>query len=100
MPIGQFNIARALWPLDDPRMKEFMDAIPKMNALAERTPGYIWRLEDENGPDAPKFPDDPRMTLTLSVWRDVDSLRHFTWNTVHKRFRMRTREWFEPPKGP
>lgn len=95
MPIGQFNIARARWDLDDPRMKEFMDMVPKMNALAARSPGYIWRLEDEHGPDAPKFPGEPRMTMTLSVWQDVDSLRHFTWNTLHKRFRMRTSEWFE-----
>ena len=93
--IAQFNIARARWDLDDPRMKEFVDMVPKMNALAMRSPGYVWRLEDEHGPDAPKFPGDPRMTMTLSVWQDVDSLRHFTWNTLHKRFRMRTAEWFE-----
>lgn len=96
MTIAQFNIARARWPLDDPRMSEFTNMIERMNALAERSPGYIWRLKDENGPDAPKFPNDPLMTLTLSVWRDLESLRAFTWHTIHKRFRMRTAEWFEP----
>ncbi|MEM7058440.1 MAG: DUF3291 domain-containing protein [Pseudomonadota bacterium] len=94
--IGQFNIARARWPLEDPRMKEFMDMVPRMNALAARSRGYVWRLEDEGGPDAPIFPGDPRMTFTLSVWQDVESLYHFTWKTLHKRFRMRTAEWFEP----
>ena len=97
MPIAQFNIARARWDLDDPRMKEFMDMVPKMNALAARSPGYIWRLEDEHGPDGPhEILKDPRMTMTLSVWRDVNSLQHFTWQTLHKRFRIRTAEWFEP----
>ena len=38
-------------------------------------------------------------TLALSLWKDVESLRHFTWNTIHKRFRLRTREWFEPPEA-
>ena len=96
MPIGQFNIARARWDLDDPRMKEFFDTVPKMNALAERSPGYIWRLEDEYGPDGPPMlAEEPRLTMTLSVWQDVESLRHFTWQTLHKRFRLRTHEWFE-----
>ena len=93
--IAQFNIARALYDLDDARMSEFMDMVPKMNALAARSPGYVWRLEDEHGPDRPDFGDEPRMTFTLSVWEDVESLRHFTWNTLHKRFRLRTHEWFE-----
>jgi hypothetical protein len=96
MPIGQFNIARALYPLDDPRMAGFKDNIQRINAIAERTPGFVWRLLDEEGPDAPKFPGDPRMTFTLSVWADPASLARFTWHTLHKRFRMRTAEWFEP----
>ena len=95
--LAQFNIARARWPLDDPRMAPFFDAVPAINALAERSPGFIWRLIDEDGPDAPDFSHEPRMTLTLSLWKDVDSLRHSTWHTLHKRFRMRTREWFEAP---
>ncbi|MFK7944089.1 MAG: DUF3291 domain-containing protein [Paracoccaceae bacterium] len=98
--IGQFNIARARWPLDDPRMAGFMNNVGRMNALARRSPGYIWRLEDEEGPDAPKFPGDPLMTFTLSVWKDVDSLRAFTWSTIHKRFRMRRDEWFQEFNGP
>lgn len=96
MPLGQFNIARALWPLEDPRMGEFTDNVSRMNALAERSDGFVWRLLDETGPDAPVFEDDPRMTFTLSVWRDLDALRAFTFNTIHKRFRQRRAEWFEP----
>lgn len=97
---SQFNIARARWPLDDPRMAGFTQNIGRLNSLARRSPGYVWRLEDEEGPDAPKFPDDPLMTFTLSVWEDVESLRAFTWSTIHKRFRMRRDEWFQPFDGP
>lgn len=96
MPFAQFNIARARWPLEDHRMAGFTQTIDRMNAIAARSDGYLWRLIDEDGPDAPKFPGDPRMTFTLSVWRDVESLRMFTWNTIHKRFRERREEWFEP----
>jgi len=96
MQIGQFNIARARFGLDDPRMVEFADNIDRINGLAERSAGFVWRLEDEDGPDAPRFPDDPRMTFPLSVWQDVESLSRFTWNTLHKRFHKRRAEWFEP----
>lgn len=94
--LAQFNIARARWPLDDPRMSGFVDNVARLNTLAERSPGFVWRLVDDAGPEAPKFPDDPRMTFTLSIWEDLNSLRHFTLNTIHKQFRARTAEWFEP----
>ncbi|MGB0854079.1 MAG: DUF3291 domain-containing protein [Pikeienuella sp.] len=94
--LAQFNIARARWDLNDPRMAGFMDNVARVNQLAERSPGYVWRLEDETGPEAPQFPDEPRMTFTLSVWESLEALRHFTFNTIHKQFRARTSEWFEP----
>ena len=94
--IAQFNVARARWPLDDPRMAGFTENVGRINALAERSPGFLWRLVDEDGPEAPRFGGDPLMTFTLSLWRDLESLRRFAWNTVHKRFRLRTQEWFEP----
>ncbi len=77
-------------------MAGFIDAVPMMNGLAERSPGYLWRHSDEEAAHAELFADDPRMTLTLSLWRDLESLRFFTWQTLHKRFRQRTAEWFEP----
>lgn len=95
MPVGQFNIARARWNLDDPRIKPFFDAVPPVNALAERSPGFVWRLIDDTEMLATHYAHEPRLTMTLSVWEDVDSLRHFTWNTLHKKFRLRTHEWFE-----
>lgn len=93
--IAQFNIARARWDLDDARMQQFFDAVPMMNALAERSPGFVWRLIDDSNVTTTHFAHEPRLTMTLSVWRDVESLSHFTWNTLHKKFRLRTHEWFE-----
>ncbi len=95
MPFGQFNIARARWDLHDPRMKPFFNAVPPVNALAERSPGFVWRLKDDSEMMATHFAHEPRFTMTLSVWEDVESLRHFTWNTLHKKFRLKTHEWFE-----
>lgn len=93
---AEFNVARARWPEGDPRMAGFADNVVKINQIAERSPGFVWRLEDEDDPSAPRFPNDDRIIYTLSVWESVAALRHFTWNTAHKQFRLRTHEWFEP----
>lgn len=95
MHLAQFNIARALWPLDDPRMAGFSDNVDLIHRIAHQTPGFLW-LMDDDAPEKPTFPGDPLMTFTLSMWEDEESLRFFTWNTLHKKFRLRTREWFEP----
>ena len=97
--IAQYNIALPLWPKGDPRMAEFFDNIERINGLADRSPGFVWRLP-EGTPGEPVFPDQPGMTWTISVWQDLDALRHFTWNTLHKRFRLRRAEWFVPLDGP
>ncbi|MEL7263060.1 MAG: DUF3291 domain-containing protein, partial [Pseudomonadota bacterium] len=38
---------------------------------------------------------NPRTASTLSVWRDVDSFRHFVYHTVHKQFYDRKAEWYD-----
>ena len=95
MPLAEFNIARARWDQHDPRMSGFFDAVPRINAIAERTDGFIWRLKDDSQVMAEQFPDDPRITMTPSLWRDVEPLRHFPWHTLHTAFRPPAPGWVE-----
>ena len=97
MPLAQLNIAKAKYPLDAPEIADFVDNIPTINALAEASAGFIWRLKDDGG-DATSFVvfDDPSWLVNLSVWRDVESLKHFMLKTHHVDFMKRKREWFEP----
>ncbi|SFI08121.1 DUF3291 domain-containing protein [Albimonas pacifica] len=90
-PIAQFNIARMRWPRADRRMAGFVDNIDRLNLLAERSPGFLWREVGE--PEL--FPGDPRMTWTLTAWESADALADYTFRTVHARFHARRREWFE-----
>ncbi len=92
-PIAQFNIARMRWPREDRRMAGFVDNIDRLNLLAERSPGFLWR--EVEAPEL--FPGDLRMTWTLSVWESPDALADFAFRTVHARFHARRREWFEAP---
>jgi hypothetical protein len=99
--LAQFNIARIRYPLDDPRMKEFVDNVARVNALAEQIEGFIWRLHDESGHAMNMTVyDDPRILPNLVVWANVEALERFVWQTLHRRFYARRLEWFEPIETP
>ncbi len=92
--IAQFNVARAKFDLKDPRMAEFAVSVDRVNDAADHAPGFVWRLDDDSG-YMNSVPDDPRMILNLSVWETIGDLKHYVWNTLHRRFYVRKREWFE-----
>ncbi len=94
--IAQLNIGRFRYPTDDPRMAGFMTNLDRINALAERSEGFVWRLKDEsNNATAIRSATDPTMAVNLSVWESVETLERFVWATVHKQFYNRKGEWFE-----
>ena len=94
--LAQFNIGRLLAPPDDPRVAAFMNALDAINGLADRSPGFVWRLTGagNNATDL-ALANDPQLVPNLSVWDSVQNLEHFVWNTVHRRFYERRAEWFE-----
>ncbi|SON54912.1 hypothetical protein HDIA_1371 [Hartmannibacter diazotrophicus] len=101
MHLAELNIARLRHPLDDPRTAEFADNLDRVNGIADRMPGFVWRLKDEDG-DATAFriSDDPKVIVNLSVWKDAASFETFVWKTVHGQFYGRRQEWFEKMDGP
>ena len=93
--LAQLNIARHLHPLDSAGMKDFMDALPKINKLGDDSPGFVWRLFDESG-DATGIgnPFGEDVIINLTVWESVESLRAFIYQTEHLDYMRRRREWF------
>jgi|SoiMethySBSTD1v2_1073268.scaffolds.fasta_scaffold02302_22 hypothetical protein len=97
--LAQFNIARVRYPLDDPRMTEFVENVERVHRLAEKIPGFVWRLQDESGHAMNiRVYDDPTILPNLTVWENVEALERFVWQTLHRRFYARREEWFEPIK--
>ncbi len=95
--LAQLNIGRLRYEVGDPRMADFIDNLAFVNDLAERSPGFVWRYQDDSGSaiETRPFAGDPRIAINLSVWDSVESLERFVWQTVHKRFYGRRHEWFE-----
>ena len=99
--LAQLNIGRIRYEVDDPRMAGFVDNLAMVNAIAERTPGFVWRYTDASGnaTDTRPYDGDPMMAVNMSVWENVESLEKYVWQTVHKRFYGRRAEWFEHFEG-
>ena len=99
--LAQLNIGRIRYETDDPRMADFMDNLERVNAIAERSPGFVWRYKDDSGnaTETRPFADDSRMLVNMSVWESVEALEKFVWQTVHTRFYDRKTEWFEKLDG-
>ncbi len=96
MHLAQLNFAKPRAALDDPVMQEFMDNLEPINALADASPGFVWRLQDESG-DATAisaFPD-PSIIVNMSVWESIDALKYFMFKTHHLDFLKRKDQWFE-----
>ena len=93
--LAQLNIARLLAPLEDPRIAEFVSNFARVNQLAEESPGFIWRLQDDKG-NALSYQafEDPLIISNLSVWENLDTLRDFVYRGVHREFLGRRKEWF------
>ena len=99
--IAELNVGYANYPLDDPRMAGFMDNLDRINALAERSPGFVWRMQSEGGNATDiAVPGDRDMISNLSVWTDVGSLGAYVFNTVHARFYDQKVNWFKTMREP
>ena len=94
--LAQVNIGRLLAPIDDPLIADFVARLDAVNALADASPGFIWRLKDDSG-NATAIPafDDPRMIINMSVWESLEALRDYVYRSDHTKVLTRRRDWFE-----
>jgi len=100
--LAEVNIGRVLGGPDDPRMADFFDNLARVNALAERMPGFVWRLKDDTGDSAMAlhWPGDPTMSVNMSVWESPETLGRFVFQTVHRNIYARKHDFFEMPDQP
>lgn len=96
--VAQANVARALDDLDSPQLAEFMNNLDRINALADESPGFVWRLQSEAGNATDiQVGDDARFIVNLSVWETTEALFDFVYRTAHTKIMAQRRNWFEKP---
>ena len=99
--LAQVNIGRVRAALDDPIMEGFRTQLDPINALADRSPGFVWRLQTEDGNAMAIRPyEDERMAINMSVWESLDALQQFVYKSAHVAPLKDRKQWFEPMDGP
>lgn len=96
--LAQVNIARLSAPIDSPQLAEFVASLEPLNAVADASPGFVWRLQTEAG-DATSLRifDDEWLIVNMSVWESLDALRDYVYRTAHADVLRRRLEWFDRP---
>ena len=92
--LAQLNIAALKAPLDSPELKDFVDNLDRINALAEGSPGFVWRLKGDGNDATSLRPLGEEIIVNMSVWRDVAALRDYVYRSGHVEIMRRRREWF------
>ena len=93
--LAQVNVATVRAPLDSPQLAGFVAALEPINALADHSPGFVWRLQTEDGDATAIRPfGDQRIMVNLSVWESLEALRAFVYASRHLDVMRRRREWF------
>ena len=99
--LAQVNIARLRAPLDSPLLADFVADLDPVNATADAAPGFIWRLqtEDGNATSVRAFEWDAAgsagVLVNMSVWESVQALAGFVYSGAHRQVLRRRRRWFE-----
>jgi Domain of unknown function (DUF3291) len=95
--LAQLNVGRLRAPIDDPLIAEFKAALDHINAVADRTPGFVWRLQTDEGNATALHPidDDELVAINMSVWESIEALADYVYRSEHTAYLRRRREWFE-----
>jgi hypothetical protein len=94
--LAQVNIAVLREPLDSPALADFVAALAPINALADASPGFVWRLQTEDGDATAIRPfDDDMIMVNMSVWQSVEALGDYVYRSAHTPVMRRRREWFQ-----
>ncbi|WP_346837305.1 DUF3291 domain-containing protein [Microbulbifer sp. SAOS-129_SWC] len=99
--LAQVNIARARGSLDSDIMRGFVEQLDAINALADRSPGFVWRLQTDDG-DATSIDafGDPRIIVNMSVWESLSTLKDYVYAGDHLKLLQNKKSWFEKMAAP
>ncbi len=92
--LAQLNIAKLKFAMDDPALSEFVDNLENINALADASPGFVWRLQTDDGDATAIDFFGPDYLVNMSVWEDVESLHQYVYGSAHNQILARRKEWF------
>ena len=100
MHLAELNIGKFKHPTTDPRMADFMNNLDRVNALAERSEGFVWRLVADGSNNATDLRVGDDYAVNMSVWETSAALENYVFKTVHVQFYKRKQEFFDLMEKP
>jgi hypothetical protein len=99
--LAQANVARMRAPFDNPLMAGFVAQLDRINALADGSRGFVWRLQTDDGnATSIRAFDDERILFNMSVWKSIEALHDYVYRSEHVAVFRDRRQWFEPHPAP
>jgi hypothetical protein len=92
--IAQLNIATLLAPIDSPQLSDFVANMDRINALAEESPGFVWRFQTKDGDATGIDYFCSGKTVNLSLWDSIEALHNYVYRSAHVEIIRRKKEWF------
>lgn len=92
--LAQLNIAKMKYGIDDPKMTGFVDQLDNINALADASPGFVWRLKTEEGDVTAMCYFGSDILVNMSLWQDVETLFNYVYQSSHNRVMSQRKQWF------
>jgi len=93
--LAQLNIAKMKFAMDAPELAEFVARLVDINALADESPGFVWRLQTDEGDATAIDHFGPDYLVNMSVWADVDSLHRYVYRSAHNEVMAQRKRWFD-----
>jgi hypothetical protein len=99
--LAQYNIAWMIAPYDDARFDNFRARLDEINQLGDRSPGFVWRHQEEDGNStSTRIRNDPRILINFTVWESVEALFEYAFRSDHVQVYRQRNEWFEHKEEP
>jgi len=96
--LAHANVAEMRTAYDDPRMAGFVARLDPLNAIADSSPGFIWRLDDDSTDEvAAGLFDAPLLIFNMSIWESVEALEDYAYKSGHIEAVRKRAEWFVIP---
>jgi hypothetical protein len=92
--LAQLNIGNLAAPLDSPQLKEFVDNLDRINAVAESSPGFVWRLTGDGNDATSLRPLGDNVLVNMSVWCDAEALKNYVYRSPHTQIMKQRRQFF------
>ncbi len=93
--LAQLNISQTVAPLESPTLAKFVENLDRINALAEQSPGFIWRLQNDDGNATTLRPFGEDILINLSVWNNIQSLKNYVYQSAHVEIMRNRKKWFK-----